>query len=148
EQGFLYEKLDRITRDVRDEDGDEMSLVAKLTTDVFTEQFFSDVRARRPMWQMMYGGVFDRHPDLKLVMSEVRLDWLPTNLARLDAYFEVPRANLPARRRPSEYWQTNCLAGVSFLHKVDVAMRDEIGVDTIFFGRDYPHPEGTWPNTS
>jgi hypothetical protein len=26
-------------------------------------------------------------------------------------------------------------------------MRDQIGVDTIAFGRDYPHPEGTWPNT-
>ena len=27
-------------------------------------------------------------------------------------------------------------------------MRHEIGVGTIFFGRDYPHAEGTWPNTA
>jgi hypothetical protein len=27
-------------------------------------------------------------------------------------------------------------------------MRHEIGIDNIAFGRDYPHPEGTWPNTS
>jgi hypothetical protein len=26
-------------------------------------------------------------------------------------------------------------------------MRHEMGVETIFFGRDYPHAEGTWPNT-
>ena len=26
-------------------------------------------------------------------------------------------------------------------------MRHEIGVETISFGRDYPHPEGTWPHT-
>jgi hypothetical protein len=26
-------------------------------------------------------------------------------------------------------------------------MRHEIGVETIAFGRDYPHPEGTWPHT-
>ena len=26
-------------------------------------------------------------------------------------------------------------------------MRHEIGVETILFGRDYPHPEGTWPHT-
>jgi hypothetical protein len=26
-------------------------------------------------------------------------------------------------------------------------MRDEIGVDKVMFGRDYPHAEGTWPNT-
>jgi hypothetical protein len=27
-------------------------------------------------------------------------------------------------------------------------MRHEIGVETIAFGRDFPHPEGTWPNTA
>ena len=26
-------------------------------------------------------------------------------------------------------------------------MRHEIGVETINFGRDFPHPEGTWPHT-
>jgi hypothetical protein len=27
-------------------------------------------------------------------------------------------------------------------------MRHEIGLQTITFGRDYPHTEGTWPNTA
>jgi hypothetical protein len=26
-------------------------------------------------------------------------------------------------------------------------MRHEIGIDQLLFGTDYPHPEGTWPNT-
>jgi Amidohydrolase len=29
----------------------------------------------------------------------------------------------------------------------EVAMRGEIGVTTLAFGTDYPHPEGTWPTT-
>jgi hypothetical protein len=33
------------------------------------------------------------------------------------------------------------------MHKAEVEMRHEIGVEQILFGRDYPHPEGTWPNT-
>src|SRR5262249_23682152 len=45
------------------------------------------------------------------------------------------------------YWPSNCLAGASFIHKAEVAMRHEIGVETINFGRDFPHPEGTWPHT-
>ncbi len=147
EQGFLFEKLDRANREVREVNGSEMDLVMKLASDVFTQTFFSDIKARRPMWQMMYGGVFDRHPGLKLVMTEVRLDWIPTNLAHLDALFVEHRSDLPAKRMPSEYWQRNCMAGASFMHKVEVEMRHEIGVDTILFGRDYPHPEGTWPNT-
>ena len=57
------------------------------------------------------------------------------------------RAELPAKRSPSEYWQSNCLVGLSFMHKGEVDICHEIGVDTIDFGRDYPHTEGTWPNT-
>jgi hypothetical protein len=57
------------------------------------------------------------------------------------------RSDLPAERKPSEYWQTNCLTSLSFVHRAEVAMRREIGVETIAFGRDYPHSEGTWPNT-
>jgi hypothetical protein len=33
------------------------------------------------------------------------------------------------------------------MHRAEVDMRHEIGIQTIAFGRDYPHPEGTWPNT-
>jgi hypothetical protein len=37
---------------------------------------------------------------------------------------------------------------LSFVHKAEVAMRHEMGIETVFFGRDYPHAEGTWPNTA
>jgi predicted TIM-barrel fold metal-dependent hydrolase len=113
------------------------------------ERFFSkDLRPRRGMWQLMFGGVFDRHPKLKLVMTEVRGDWLPATLRHLDAAYEQARADLPAKRKPSEYWQEHCLMSLSFVHKAEVAMRHELGIETVFFGRDYPHAEGTWPNTA
>src|SRR5262249_36494992 len=105
-------------------------------------------RPRQAMWQMMLGGVFDRHPRLRLVMTEVRGDWLPATLAHLDAAYERGRADLPAKRKPSEYWQEHCLVSLSFGHKSEVAMRHQIGVEPIFFGRDCPHAEGTWPNTA
>ena len=112
------------------------------------DRFFRDLRPRRAMWRLMLGGVFDRHPRLKLVMTEVRGDWLPDTLQHLDAEFEEARRDLPARRKPSEYWHDNCLVALSFVHKVEVTMRQEIGIETICFGRDYPHAEGTWPNTA
>jgi predicted TIM-barrel fold metal-dependent hydrolase len=147
EQGVLYEHLDRVNRKVRDANGSETDLVMALASEVFTSEFFSDIKARQPMWQMMYGGVFDRYPNLRLVATEIRLDWLPSNLAFLDSLYDEHRADIPAQRRPSEYWRAHCLTGASFVHKAEIEMRDEIGVETILFGRDYPHPEGTWPNT-
>ena len=110
-------------------------------------EFFADIKPRRPMWQLMLGGAFDRHPDLKVVLTEIRADWVPPTLARLDAYYEQHRAELPAQRKPSEYWQTNFLVGVSFTHKSEVPLRHEIGIEQFTFGRDYPHPESTWPHT-
>jgi predicted TIM-barrel fold metal-dependent hydrolase len=108
---------------------------------------FSDVGPRKAMWQLMLGGVFDRYPDLKFVMTEVRADWLPATLRHLDDAYEHVRADVPAKRSPSEYWKANCLTSLSFVYRAEVAMRHEIGVETISFGRDYPHAEGTWPNT-
>jgi predicted TIM-barrel fold metal-dependent hydrolase len=114
-----------------------------------TKGYFSlDLKPRRALWQLMLGGVFDRHPNLKVGLCEVRGDWLPPTIAHLDQAYDQARAVLPARRRPSEYWNSNCIVGLSFMHKCEVELRHDIGVDTVAFGRDYPHTEGTWPNTA
>jgi hypothetical protein len=124
-----------------------LDLAGALSASLFNSDFFSDLRCRRAMWQLLLGGVFDRHPRLRLMMVEVRADWIPATLRRLDAAYLEHRDDVPAERPPSECWATSCLAGLSFMHKSEVEMRDEIGVETIDFGRDYPHTEGTWPNT-
>lgn len=102
-------------------------------------------RPRQAMWQMMAGGVFDRHPTLTLVLTEIRADWLPATLAAFDA--RAARGDLAMALKPSEYFQRNCYVSPSSPRNYEVAMRHEIGVDRFLFGRDYPHPEGTWPNT-
>jgi predicted TIM-barrel fold metal-dependent hydrolase len=114
----------------------------------FFHQFTNrNVESRRPLWQLMLGGVFDRHPGLRLMLTEIRLDWIPATLAFLDEFFDKRRDEVSALRTPSEYWHENCLAGASFVHKVEIERRYELGVDTILFGRDYPHFESTWPHT-
>jgi predicted TIM-barrel fold metal-dependent hydrolase len=122
-------------------------LLTRFTTSAMTANFFNSVDTRRPLWQLTLGGVFDRHPDLKLLLTEIRADWLPAMLRHLDAIFEQHRRDLPTRSKPSEHWQRVGTTCVSFAHRAEIEMRDEIGVDTMAFGRDYPHPEGTWPNT-
>lgn len=100
---------------------------------------------RQVLWELLVGGVFDRFPNLRYVPTEARADWLPATLARMDARYG--RGDTPLRKPPSEYWRTNGFAGASFIHRAEIVERDRIGVDTLMFGRDYPHPEGTWPNS-
>jgi predicted TIM-barrel fold metal-dependent hydrolase len=101
---------------------------------------------RRAMWQMMVGGVFDRHPDLTLVLIEVRADWVPASLRLLDERFAA--GDTPMTMSPSEYFAQNIYVAPSSPRRSEIELRHEIGVHRFLFGRDYPHPEGTWPNTA
>ena len=121
--------------------------VREESANFFTQWVNRNVESRRPLWQLALGGVFDRHPGLRLMLTEIRVDWIPATLQFLDQVYDERRADVPATRKPSEYWHTNCIAGASFIHKAEVEMRHELGVETILFGRDYPHFESTWPHT-
>jgi hypothetical protein len=48
---------------------------------------------------------------------------------------------------PSEYFGTNLFIGASTMSKEEIRRRHLIGCDVVMWGTDYPHPEGTWPNT-
>jgi predicted TIM-barrel fold metal-dependent hydrolase len=144
EQGEFMSKIDKLKENMEREGRDD--LLNEIINNA-PEIFQLDLRPRRAMWQMMLGGVFDRHPNLKLIMTEVRGDWLPATVKHLDAAYEKHHGDVIGTRKPSEYWQSNCLATLSFIHKAEVGMRHEIGLDTIAIGRDYPHAEGTWPNS-
>ncbi|HMG41004.1 MAG TPA: amidohydrolase family protein [Acidimicrobiales bacterium] len=104
-----------------------------------------DFGPRRLLWQLMLAGVFDRYPDIRLVLTEVRSDWIPVTLATLDRWCEESGA--PLALKPSEYWHRHCYATPSSIHRAEVEARHEVGVDRLMFGMDYPHPEGTWPDT-
>jgi predicted TIM-barrel fold metal-dependent hydrolase len=147
-QGFMHAEMAAVEAEVAAEGGDQEDVIIKLSQGLFNDKgVFADLRSRQGMWYLMLSGVFDRHPKLKVMVTEIRVDWLPATLRLLDRVWEANRDRLPAKRRPSEYWATNCMAGLSFLNKAEVKMRHEIGVSSMAFGRDYPHTEATWPNT-
>ena len=149
EAGLTFEAVRSADAAVRARGGSDLDLVQELTSGYFNDSgLFADLKSRRPFWQLALGGVFDRHPDLRVMLTEIRADWIPSTMRMLDGVYEEQRAYVPADRKPSEYWQSNCMAGLSFMHRVEVEMRDEIGVETMSFGRDYPHTESTWPNTA
>lgn len=116
---------------------------------VQSEQHFL---GRRALWQLVFSGVFERHPGLKLVFVEQRQEWVPGTLRHLDSVYEhvlssTPDVRRELPRRPSEYWATNCFIAGSFMAPFEAARRHEVGIHNLMWGTDYPHAEGTWPNT-
>lgn len=109
----------------------------------------------RPVWEMIFGGVFEQFPKLKLSLTEVSEFWVPAMLEMMDVRASVKhtsgklgdfRSNLTMP--PSAYFRRNCRISASALFdEGSTAVREAIGIDAIMWGTDYPHPEGSWPKT-
>lgn len=121
---------------------------------ILETSFFS----KRPLTQMIVGGVFERFPDLRFVLTEQGASWIAPALAQLDSYHGQMKqfgrigelkytSDQVLPMKPSEYFARNCWVGVSFPSPVEAAARHDIGVDRFMWGSDYPHDESSFPNT-
>ena len=111
--------------------------------------------AHRPLWFMIMGGVFERHPELKFVMTEGGASWVPTTVRQLDGLHMAMQMGStgevkfdPATalsKKPSEYFKRNVFIGCSFPSRSEGAARTKIGLANYMWGSDYPHFEGSTP---
>jgi uncharacterized protein len=104
----------------------------------------------RVLLNSAYSGMFDRHPNLKMVSVESGIGWVPFMLEAMDYELEE---NAPAyfhklQKRPSEYFGSNWYATFwfengrgDFQHLIDA-----VGEDTVMFETDFPHPTCLHPN--
>ena len=110
-----------------------------------------DMWAHRPFAALMWSGAFERHPKLKLIFTETGCAWILEQLRTLNFKADNPifahfTKNLSLS--PEEYFRRNCYIGASFLPRHEVGYRYDIGLDKLMWGSDYPHMEGTWPQTA
>src|SRR5262249_9646421 len=80
DQGFAFGEIARSYGKIKAQGGTDLDLIIDLTAGIFTDDFFTDLHCRQGLAQFMLGGVFDRHPNLKVMMTEVRADWIPATL--------------------------------------------------------------------
>jgi predicted TIM-barrel fold metal-dependent hydrolase len=106
------------------------------------------VFTRRPLWFLIFGGVFDRHPNLKVVVTENGVQWLPSLIRDMESFFDT-HGGAPVRSylkmRPAEYVDRHVFLGGSLMNRGEAEMREEIGLDRLMWGADYPHLEGAAP---
>jgi len=117
-----------------------------------TAMFISEVDmwAQRPFTAMLWSGVFERYPKLKYVLTEVGVGWAVEKLRVLEFKARLPifqHFSKDLSLSPSGYFARNCWIGASFMPEHEGRFRHRIGVDRLMWGSDYPHLEGTWPNT-
>jgi predicted TIM-barrel fold metal-dependent hydrolase len=98
------------------------------------------------MW--ILGGVFERFPDLRLVLVEPGIGWVAWWLDQVDTMTLRHGYEYPALKAlPSDYFRRNVF--LTFMDEgngVRVA-RDRFGVENLLWASDYPHPPTTWPHS-
>ncbi len=97
---------------------------------------------------LIFGGVLERHPKLKVIIAEGGIGWLAYFLERMDHVFHKQGrwARTTLKEKPSFYFKRQILA----TFEEDLAgMRtyDLIGAKNIMWSSDYPHSDTTWPNS-
>ncbi len=111
--------------------------------------------SKRAIWWMIFAGVFERHPGLKLMITETPGSWFRATAEELDgvySWYEAKREEPlnqalfdQVPRRPSEYMASNVFFGASFASPLEVEQAVLHGLDTqLLWGSDYPHLEGTF----
>jgi 2,3-dihydroxybenzoate decarboxylase len=89
--------------------------------------------------RLIFGGVFDRHPNAKLILGHMG-EFLPFQLWRIDARYADLELERPLDRLPSEYFGRNITITTSgmFSHAALQGAIQAIGVDNVMFAIDYP----------
>jgi predicted TIM-barrel fold metal-dependent hydrolase len=132
--------------------------------------FFTELDrwTRRTMQHLIVGGVFERHPDLQVVWTEMwGLRWVVEELAQMTLRLRNVQSRFAGDARalnysltfgspvvdglsltPLEYFRRNCSLGASMVPRHEVRYCNVLGVDRIMWGTDSPHPEGSAPYTT
>jgi predicted TIM-barrel fold metal-dependent hydrolase len=93
------------------------------------------------------GGVLERFPNLRVAFGESGIGWLPYALERMDFEWEDRFHELNLTMKPSDYWRRQCKATFQY-DLIGSKLVEEIGVESLMWGSDYPHGDGVWPESS
>ena len=112
--------------------------------------FLCIIRAIQDVVGMMtLGGVFERHPQLKLVVAESDVGWLPHYMYRMDHAARINAEDGILKglsKLPSEYIRSNVWAtfqdDLTAYHSLEL-----MDYRHLLWASDFPHTDSTWPHS-
>jgi len=96
--------------------------------------------------EWLWSGYAVKHPNLKIAMSEGGIGWVAMLLDRLDNIIDRSGYGLGWDERPADVLLRNFWF-CTLDDPSTIVTRSRIGVENILFETDYPHGDGTWPDT-
>ena len=102
----------------------------------------------RVLGNLLYSGVLERFPRVKIVSVESGIGWIPFMLETLDYEWRETGAQkeLPLTMPPSEYFRRQIYGCFWFERAAPTRLIDVIGEDNVLFETDFPHPTCLYPD--
>ena len=111
---------------------------------------FATTMSRMPTLfaEFIFGGIFERFPELTIVGGEVGAGWVPFLKQELDDRYRRNRywCEVNLSMLPSEYLNRNCKVGV-VSDQFGIQNCDAVGVESMMWCSDFPHHITDWPNS-
>lgn len=111
----------------------------------------SSQNAQASVTDLVFSGTLSRFPGLKFVYAESQAGWMPYHWERMDVVAKegvsagVTLADLGGVL-PSEIVKGHIFTAI-FDDQTGLKYRDDIGMEHILFETDYPHTDGTFPES-
>jgi predicted TIM-barrel fold metal-dependent hydrolase len=100
--------------------------------------------------RLIFSGVFERFPRLKVLLVEANIGWIPAMLEQTDdmflryRWFTGTAGSLPTM--PSRVFHRNFWA-TFMVDTVGLELRHRLNVGHLLWSTDYPHTGTDWPNS-
>jgi len=95
------------------------------------------------------GGVFERHPDLRVAFFECSAEWILYWMHRMDDDYKRMKNGFAPKvaRMPSEYLKKNCYVTCEADERLLPLALEEFSEDRVLMASDYPHFDSEYPGT-
>jgi predicted TIM-barrel fold metal-dependent hydrolase len=115
---------------------------------VLADFTMAKVAMAEPVAQLVFGGVFMRHPELKYVTVESGVGWFAFVAYYMDKIWHKHRHWTKNELvEPPSFYMARQVYGTFLDDAVGVETRHFAGAGNIMWSSDYPHSETTWPES-
>ena len=113
------------------------------------------IQMDEPLAAMIFSGALERHPNMKIVLAETGIGWLPYMLERMDDTYRKfvdagdfwrEHGGLRLTMPPSAYFRRQIWATFQ-TDRAGLRLLDTLGEDRVMWASDYPHSDSTWPES-
>jgi len=111
-----------------------------------TSMALSSQNAQGSLCDWVFSETLSRFADLRIAYAESQAGWMPYQLERMDSVFRDGVGGVELDRSPSELVAGRVYACI-FDDLQGLLNREHVGIDTILFETDYPHSDGTFPES-